>query len=125
MNGKKIAVLVFGVVAILAVCFGLFKIMTKDNSELDNPNIETESGEQLSGEQIVEEFVIGEREAIFTEETYPRIDGSTATIKVVFFTERNNLIASSVSTIRSGEHLSKSSTITTRLSIEETSFSIF
>lgn len=80
MNGKKIAVLVFGVVAILAVCFGLFKIMTKDNSELDNPKIETESGEQLSGEQIVEEFVIGEREAIFTEETYPRIDGSTATI---------------------------------------------
>lgn len=79
MNGKKVAVLVLGIVAILAVCFGLFKFMTKDNGV--TPNAGLGSGDQLSGEQIVEEkFVIGEREAIFTEENYPRVDGSTATI---------------------------------------------
>ena len=82
MNGKKVAVLVLGVVAILAVCFGVFKFMTRGSGEaIDNPNSGDVSGEQVSGEQLEEkEFVIGEREAIFTEENYPRIDGSTATI---------------------------------------------
>ena len=78
MNGKKILFLLLGIILILGGCFGIFKVITSDNEE--NPNLGIESGENLSGEQMEEEFVIGEREAIFTEENYPRIDGSTATI---------------------------------------------
>ena len=66
MNGKKIIVLLIGVVLICGACFGLFKFMTKDidnNNLVDNPNSEIESGEK----EIEKEFVIGEREAIFTE----------------------------------------------------------
>ena len=78
MDKKKIVVLLLGIVAILLVCVGLFKFMTRD---VNNVNYDIESGDILSG-NVVEskDFIIGEREAIFTEETYPRIDGSTATI---------------------------------------------
>ncbi len=74
---KRILVLILGIIGILLLCLGLFKFMTK---EVNNPDSSIESGDLTSGEDLEEEFVIGERTPIFTEENYPRIDGSTATI---------------------------------------------
>lgn len=78
MYQKRSIVLLLGIVIILIVCTGLFWFMTR---EVAVQHVEIENEELLSSEiQTEKEFVIGERDAIFTEENYPRIDGSTATI---------------------------------------------
>ena len=59
---KKIVALIAGIVVVLIGSFGIYKI-TQKNNETINSN-----------------FVIGERKAIFTEEDYPKVDGSTETL---------------------------------------------
>lgn len=87
MNGKKILILLVGILVILGACFGTFKIITNGDDVENKENINTQknSGDSENKEtekekEKEEKFIIGEREAIFTNETYPRIDGSTATI---------------------------------------------
>lgn len=84
MDKKKVVVLILGILVIVLACLGLYKFLQKD-AIIDNPiNQPDISGEVKPNGEIVqnqeEKFIIGEREALFTEENYPVIDGSTATI---------------------------------------------
>lgn len=87
---KKGIIVILCMVVIILVCFGIYKFLVNKNN-LDNQNYSpsvsgdtalsgdiTSSGENIPTEE--EKFIIGEREALFTEENYPVIDGSTATI---------------------------------------------
>ena len=85
MDKKKVIIVILSMVVIILVCFGLYKFLVKED-DLENPNfIPNTSGDIIqnivqSGENAKEKFIIGEREEIFTEEDYPVIDGSTATM---------------------------------------------
>lgn len=84
MNSKKIVIVILCMSLTVLVCFGVYSLITKEEIG-KNPNyVPNVSGDSItSGENIPDEeqkFIIGEREALFTEENYPVIDGSTATI---------------------------------------------
>lgn len=90
MNGKKVIIVILGMILIILACFGMYKNIVKEES-LENPNnSQSVSGDSISNDNVTpsgeiiqnweQKFIIGEREAIFTEENYPTIDGSTATI---------------------------------------------
>ncbi len=96
MNRKKVIIVILCMLLIILACFGIYKYIVNEEN-LGNPNyLPNASGDialsgdivssgdiSSSGENIQKEdekFIIGKREAIFTEENYPVIDGSTATI---------------------------------------------
>lgn len=71
MNSKKYAVIVLCMILIVIACVGAYFLFKNDETPVvDNeiPNV------------VNEQFIIGEREPIFTEENFPIVDGSTATI---------------------------------------------
>lgn len=90
MNGKKVIIVILCMALIILACFGIYKYLVNEEN-LENPDYSpnvsgdislsgdiVSSGENIRNEE--EKFIIGEREAIFTEENYPVVDGSTATI---------------------------------------------
>lgn len=88
MDKKKVIIVVISVILIVLACFGLYNVWVKEDL-VENPNYSQNiSGDNVqdivqSGdlqESLDKKFIIGEREAIFTEENYPIVDGSTATI---------------------------------------------
>ncbi|MBQ9267577.1 MAG: substrate-binding domain-containing protein [Clostridia bacterium] len=78
---KRFLVALLGMILIVGVCYGVYTFLTKDAGETPtpNPNISEQENNNPNGNEN-QAFVIGQAEAIFTEENYPRIDGSTATI---------------------------------------------
>ncbi len=79
---KKVLVAIIGVVIISLICFGLYKFFTKDNSLENSTNTPVVEVVDNTTNVVNEtnDDTTSKLEAIFTEETYPRIDGSTATI---------------------------------------------
>lgn len=99
----KIGKFIFGFIAILAIlvlCAILYRFLVNPNNSINEGQVigtqNMQNGENTQNQNITnvqaqnvtnnvqiidtEKFVIGKREAVFTEGTYPRIDGSTATI---------------------------------------------
>lgn len=72
MSSKKVTVLIVGIIVIILVCFGIYTFLTKQSQQEDNQ-------QQQSGDSLNESNMEDDK-PLFTEETYPRIDGSTATI---------------------------------------------
>ena len=73
---NNVSILIFGIIFIVLICGVVYYGVTKNFSGNDNLNI---SGD-INTDDLNKEFVIGEREALYTDENYPVVDGSTATI---------------------------------------------
>jgi len=102
MKVGKFLIVFVSVLGILVFCVMLYQALINNNdvNNVDTNNVDTNIAQVQNNVQenvqnnivvnneilgnVIEieqkEFVIGERTALFTEESYPRIDGSTATI---------------------------------------------
>lgn len=78
MNWKKVMIVILCMLLIILTCIIMYKFLLKDDNTENLDYSQGTSGDLI--ENYEDKFVIGEREAIFTEENYPVIDGSTATI---------------------------------------------
>ena len=76
MNYKKVLVVVACMILVALCCVGAYCLLT-DN---ETPNINVNDGNMIVNNNNEEEFAIGQREALYTEEDFPIVDGSTATI---------------------------------------------
>lgn len=76
MNKKQL-ITIISILIIVVACVTICFVLTNNNGT--NNNLANENNNENNNENT-EKFVIGEREALYTEDTYLRIDGSTATI---------------------------------------------
>lgn len=97
MNVGKFLISFVAILGVLVFCVILYNVLITDNNEntvytntsqeqnkvqedVQNNSVDKNTDNNTVTEIGQKDFVIGEREALFTDETYPRIDGSTATI---------------------------------------------
>lgn len=81
MNKKRLVILTMILLIIVLLCFITYFLITRNYMKNISNNLPISSGdgEHSAIQQSGEDLELGSGE-LFTEETYPRIDGSTATI---------------------------------------------
>ncbi|MBQ9280123.1 MAG: substrate-binding domain-containing protein [Clostridia bacterium] len=78
---KNVGILIAGIIVIALICGGVYYGVTRNNIGILSDGQKSKSGEMVVNSNDTEEdFVIGEREAFYTDDDYPVVDGSTATI---------------------------------------------
>lgn len=73
---NNVSILIFGIIFIVLICGVIYYGVTKNFSGNENVII---SGD-VNVSDLNKNFIIGEREALYTDDSYPVVDGSTATI---------------------------------------------
>ena len=84
---KRFLIALIGMIIIVGVCYGVYVFLTNDDT-LKTPQVITNNENKIPVENNANSIINNnqgnneteKKEGIFTEETYPRIDGSTATI---------------------------------------------